>query len=123
MDNYRKNSKQAWALLKQHIDEQTVKLGRVCFELVFPELDNILLDYANPDIDYKFIRVDVSLETSLSRVESRGLNSNFPKSREFVKQTYNRFYSQQYKDFAFDLTLSNQGTREEDLLEKLKQTL
>lgn len=123
VENYRKNSKQAWKLLKAHIDSQVALNQKVCFELVFPELENVLIDYDNPTIDYKFVRVDVSLETSLSRVDSRGLRQNFPKSREFVTQTYNKFYSEQYKQFPFDLHIHNENVSEVVLIESLKNIL
>ncbi|EGQ8984651.1 TPA: hypothetical protein P0E15_005057 [Vibrio harveyi] len=122
VDNYRKNSKLAWSMLKEHIKKQA-QCSDICFELVFPELDNVLLDLSNTQLQYKFIKVEVSLETSLNRVRARGLNHNFPKSEDFVIETFHKFNSPSYKDFPFALKLVNEDLGEHELQESLSTVL
>ncbi len=59
------------------------------------------------DYAVRLISVSANLDLCIGRVERRGIESNFPKSAEFVKDSFDKWESKAKSKYVFDMEIVN----------------
>ncbi len=119
---YRANRAAAYAAFEQHVADQVNGQTLVFEEIGLSDPAQALIGNLQRQFRVALVGVLAPEAVCQERVARRGLDSNYPKSPAFVRDTYQRFAANAGR-YAFDREVQNSGGPPEDLAGEFSELL